>query len=69
MSVLKKQIAEVNGEANMFLWECRPDILIDGKLRAEAHRVVAENPECRRTQKDLVGLRIRDEGVRLKEPV
>jgi len=69
MFVLKKQVAEIHREANVFIGKRRPDILIDGELSAEADGVVVENSECRRAEKNLMRLRVWYSDVRLQESV
>ena len=36
MSMLKKQVTEINCEANVFFLKCGADVLIDRELGAEA---------------------------------
>ena len=67
--MLKEQIAEIHREANMFLGERGPDVLIDRELRAKADGVVVKNSECRRPNENLVSLGVCDGNARLQESV
>lgn len=67
--MLKKQIAEVNREADMFLWKRRADVLINRKLSAKADGVVVKDSQSGWPEEYLVRLRVLYRNVCLEEAI
>ena len=67
--MLKKQVAEVNREADMFLWKRRTDVLIDRKLSAETDGVVVKDSQSGWPEEYLVRLRVLYWNVCLEEAI
>ena len=69
MSMLKKQVAEIQRKSNLLLGERRPNILVDRELNSATDGVVVKYPERGRPKENLMGLRVWHNGVRLKKSV
>jgi hypothetical protein len=56
MCILKKQVAEIDGEPNMLFRKCRPYLLMNAELSTEADGVVVKDSQRRWSEKHLVSL-------------
>ena len=65
--MLKKQIAEIDGEAHSFFWKHRAHVLVDRDLCSEADGVVAIDSQSRWAEEKLMGLCAGDSRVGLQK--